>query len=172
MSGMVVWNGLTLQDKWSVLKWQDAPSLILDTDLNMLIQTLEYENIQDEKIGKFSRSFRSIILEIVCKYLKSIRFHKDYRRDFYRKFADLSQGKISCEKQTRTVQISYSCVLTVSQFTQNRELKQPYRDVPLNAVRKASGVPLNDCSVFSRQIHKNFPLPKTNFWLILQAVGL
>ena len=36
------------------------------------------------KIGKFSRISRSIIVQSVCKYLKSIRFPKDYTSDFYR----------------------------------------------------------------------------------------
>ena len=33
------------------------------------------------KIGKFSRTFLSIILQSACKYLKSIRFHKDSLRE-------------------------------------------------------------------------------------------
>ena len=38
---------------------------------------------------------------------------------------------LRCEQQIRIVQISYICILTVSQFTRSRELKQLYRDVPL-----------------------------------------
>ena len=48
------------------------------------------------KIDKFCRISRPIILETACKFLKSIRFHKDHISDFYKKFFDLWQRKTSC----------------------------------------------------------------------------
>ena len=71
------------------------------------------------KIGRFSRTSRSIILQSACIYpnhLVSIKITQD--------------TFTGCDQLIKTVQIFYICVLTVSQFTQSLELKQPYRDSP------------------------------------------
>ena len=70
---------------------------------------------------------------------------------------------VFCDHQIRTVQISYICVLKVSQFTQSRELKQPYRYVPLKPVRKHRGAMMNSCSVFSLQNSQGITLSRTSF---------
>ena len=48
------------------------------------------------KIVKFSRTFQSVILKTASKYQKSIYFLKDYRKKFYRKFANFSQRITFC----------------------------------------------------------------------------
>ena len=71
---------------------------------------------------------------------------------------------LCCDQQIRAVQISYICVLTVrSQYTQSRELKQAYRDVPLKTVSKLRGVMLKSCSVFSSQNSQEITLSRTSF---------
>ena len=52
-----------------------------DTVLNKVSGIWKYTR---RKIGKFSRTSRSVTFQNACKYLKSIRFHKCYTRDLYR----------------------------------------------------------------------------------------
>ena len=98
------------------------------------------------KIGKSSRIFRSTILETVCKYLKSICFHKDYRRDFYSKFADFWQRKTSCFTLWATDQNSSNFLhLYINSIT---IYQKPRAEA---AIQRCSFVMSNSCSVFFRQ---------------------
>ena len=103
------------------------------------------------KIGKFSRTALSIILEIASKYLKSTRFHKDHITDFYRKFTNFWQPNTSCFMLWPTDQNSLNflhlCINSLTIYPKPRA-EATVRDAPLKAATKPRGVPLNSCFVF------------------------
>ena len=105
---------IVLQAKGSILaenRWlfsQDAPSLMVATDLNTL---LKYGNVQGEK---FSRTSRSIIIQSAYKYLKSFRFHKDYSAWKVAKYASFSGPHFPGFGRIRT---KYGEILRISPYS-------------------------------------------------------
>ena len=85
------------------------------------------------KIGTFSRTSRSIIYKTVCKHLKSIRYHKDYRRDFYRKFADLFIP-LKVVRKPRSVPLNSCSVFSSCKIHKKLPLPEPLFWLILQAV--------------------------------------
>ena len=94
------------------------------------------------KIGKFSRTSRSIIFQSACKYLKSIRFHKDYTRDFYRLwptdqnssyFLHLCINSISIYPKSRAEATIQRCSLKSCLQTHRRFVEQLLYFFPQNS---------------------------------------
>ena len=112
------------------------------------------------KIGKFSRTSLSIILQSACRYLKSIRFHKDYPKDFYRSWPTdqnssnilhLCINSITIYPKSRTEATIQRCSLKGCSQTQRCSVEQLL-------------------SFFPTKFTRNY-LFQNLFWLILQAVG-
>ena len=89
------------------------------------------------KIGKFSRTSRSIIFQSACKYLKSVRFHKDFTRDFYRLWPTNQNSSY----------FLHLCINSISIHPKSRA-EETIQRCSLKAACKPRGVPLNSCSVF------------------------
>ena len=106
------------------------------------------------------------LLETIWNQFVSTKITEEIFTGNFPIFHGIKHLVLCCDQQIKAVQISYICVLTASQFTQNRELKQPYRDVPLKAVGKPRGVPLNSYSVFFSQNSQEFTSSRTSFLMI------
>ena len=128
---------------------------MVDAVLNSL---LEYENIQEEKSAnllEFSGQ-QSLKLSVnIWNQFVSIKITEEIFTVSLLIFDSVKLLVLRCEQQIRIVQIFYICILTVSQFTKNRELKQLYRDVPLLC--------RTFVLCFSGKIYNKFFLSRTSF---------
>ena len=129
-----------------------------------------------QKIGKFSRTFRSIILEAACKYLKSIRFYKGYRTDFYRKLVNFSQRKTSCFILWPTHQNSsnflHLCINSITIYPKSRAEADIQRCFFKRSSQTQRCYFEQLICFFPRKIDKKLPSPEPLFCLIIQAVSL
>ena len=152
-----IWNHfvsikITVHEKWPntqvflVRIFPDSAAFGLNTERYCVSLRIQYEfgKIRARKTSVFGHFSRSVTQDIFT----------------------------GCDQLIRIVQISNICVLTLSQFTQSRELKQPYRDVPWRSCSQTQR-----CSAeqflffFPANVTRNY-LFQNLFWLILQALGM
>ena len=122
---------------------------MVDTLLNT---PLEYEDIATRwKINKSSRTSQSIILQSACKYLKSIRFHKDYARDFYRLWP-------TDQNSSNFLHLCINSIVIYSKSRAEATIKR-YSWKSCSQTQRCSVEQLL-CFFPANKIHKELPLPE------------